>query len=48
MHVRAMMWLGGQYTKKRVKVVVLAAWVALLAAGVYGTSQMKVDASVDT
>lgn len=41
-----MKWLGRQYTKSSVKGVVLSAYIGLLAAGIYGTSQMKVDADV--
>lgn len=45
--VRGMRWLGKQYCKKPVKVVVVLVWLGLLAAGIYGTSQMTVEADVN-
>lgn len=42
-----MKWLGRQYTKKPVKAVVVVMWLGLLAAGIYGSSQMYVDADVN-
>lgn len=45
--VRGMRWLGAQYVKKPVKAVVIVTWLGILAAGIYGTSQMRVDADVN-
>lgn len=45
--MRVMHWVGTQYTKWPVKAVVLALWLGLLGAGIYGTSQMRVDADVN-
>jgi hypothetical protein len=33
--IRAMKWLGLQYTKKRIKAVVITLWLGLLAAGLH-------------
>ena len=42
-----MSWLGRQYSRWPVKAVVLTVYFALLAVGIYGTSQMRVDADVN-
>lgn len=45
--MQIMSWLGRQYSKLPVKIVVLVAYVAVLGCGIYGTSQMRVDADVN-
>ena len=44
---RIMTWLGRQYATAAARVAVITLWLALLAAGIYGTSQMRVDADVN-
>lgn len=41
-----MKWLGKQYTKPSVKGFVISMYLGLLAAGIYGTAKMKVEADV--
>eukprot|EP00892_Ulva_mutabilis_P011129 jgi/Ulvmu1/8389/UM042_0096.1 len=44
---RVMAWLGRQYSSAPARAVVLGLWVVLLGAGIYGTTQMRVDADVN-
>ena len=44
---KLMGWLGRQYAKPAVRWSVVVLWLVALAAGIYGTSQMQVDADVN-
>eukprot|EP00892_Ulva_mutabilis_P011134 jgi/Ulvmu1/8393/UM042_0100.1 len=44
---KVMGWLGRQYPKAPVRWTVVIVWLVALAAGIYGTSQMRVDADVN-
>lgn len=44
--MQVMSWLGRQYSKLPVKVAVMIVYLGVLAAGIYGTSQMRVDADI--
>eukprot|EP00892_Ulva_mutabilis_P011135 jgi/Ulvmu1/8394/UM042_0101.1 len=44
---KIMGWLGRQYPKAPVRWTVVVLWLVALGAGIYGTSQMRVDADVN-
>lgn len=44
---RVMTWLGEKFSTPVARAVIIPLWFALLAAGIYGTSQMRVDADVN-
>jgi hypothetical protein len=45
--LQVMSWLGKQYPRQPVQIAVLVLWAALLVVGIYGSSQMRVDADRD-
>lgn len=45
--MRAMRWVGTQYTKLTVKIAVIVVWLGLLSTGIYGTSQMRVESDIN-
>lgn len=44
---KVMGWLGKQYSRAAVRWPIVVLWIVLLGAGIYGTSQMSVEADVN-